>query len=43
MVLGIRRKLKRDPELTDLIDFVSEENFIVNDPVFTKETVEQYI
>ena len=42
-VLGIRRKLKRDPELADLIDFVSDENLIVNDPVFSKEAVEQYI
>ena len=42
-VLVIRRKLKRDPELADLIDFVSDENLIVNDPVFSKEAVEQYI
>ena len=41
-MLGIRRKLKRDPELADLIEFVSDENLIVNDPVFSKETVEQY-
>ena len=42
-VLGIRRKLKRDPELAYLIDFVSDENLIVNDPVFSKEGVKQYI
>ena len=41
-VLGIRRKLKRDPELAYLIDFVSDENLIVNDPVFSKEAVEHY-
>ena len=33
-VLGITRKQKGDPELADLIDFVSDENLIVNDPVF---------
>ena len=42
-MFGIRRKLKRDPELADLIDFVNDENLIVNDPVFSKEAVEQYI
>ena len=39
----IRRKLKRDPELANFIDFVSDENLIVNDSVFSKEAVEQYI
>ena len=33
----------KDPELADLIDFVSDEDVIVNDPVFSKEAVEQYI
>ena len=42
-MLGIRRKLKRDPELASLIDFVSDENCIVDDPAFSKEAVEQYI
>ena len=42
-VLGIKRKLKRDPEFADLTDFVSDENLIVNGPVFSKEAVEQYI
>ena len=42
-VLGIRRKLERDPDLADLIDFVSDENLVVNDPIFSKEAVEQYI
>ena len=42
--MEFRRKLKRDPELYDLIDFVSDKNLIVNkDPVFSKETVVQYI
>ena len=40
VLLEFRRKLKRDPELDDLIDFVSDKNLIVNnDPVFSKETV----
>ena len=42
-VLGIRRKLKREPELADLINFVSDENIVVNDPVFLEGAVEQYI
>ena len=42
-VFGIRRKLKRDLELADLINFVNDENLIVNGPVFSKEAVEQYI
>ena len=41
--LRFRRKLKRDPELFDLIEFVSEENLRMNDPVFSKEAVEQSI
>ena len=41
--MGIRRKLKRDPEFADVTDFVSDENLIVNGPVFSKEAVEQYI
>ena len=36
-VLGVRRKLKKDPELVDLIDFVSDENLIVNDPSFQRK------
>ena len=44
--VGVQKKtkVKRDPELYDLIDFVSDKNLIVNnDPVFSKETVVQYI
>ena len=42
-VLGIRGKLRRDRELVNLTDFVSGKNLIVNDPVVSKEDVEQYI
>ena len=41
-VMGIKRKLNIDTELADLIDFVSNENLIVNSPFFSKESVEQY-
>ena len=41
MLIG--RKQGKEPELADFIDFVNNENMIVNDPVFSKETVEQYI
>ena len=36
-VLLIRRKQGKEPELADFIDFVNDENLIVNDPVFSKE------
>ena len=39
----IRRKQAKEPELADFIDFVNHENLIVNDPVFSKEAVDQYI
>ena len=42
-VLLIRGKQGREPELADFIDFVNDENLIVNDPVFSKEVVEWYI
>ena len=42
-VLLIRRKQGKEPELADIIDFVNDENLIVSDPVFSKETVKQYI
>ena len=42
--VGDQKKTKERPkELADLNDFVSDENLIVNDPVFSKEPVEQYI
>ena len=42
-VLLIRRKQGKEPELTDFIDFVNDEKLLVNDPVFSKEAVEQFI
>ena len=42
-VLLIRRKQEKEHELTNVIDFVNDENLIVSDPVFSKEAVEQYI
>ena len=42
-VLLISRKQERKPELADFIDFVNDENLIVNNPVFSKEAVEWYI
>ena len=33
----------KEPELVAFIDFVNDENLIVNEPVFSKEAVEQYI
>ena len=42
-VLLIRRNQKRDLELADFIKFVNDENMIVNNPVFSREAVEQYI
>ena len=42
-ILLIRRKQGKKPELSDLIQFVNDENLIGNDPVFFKEAVEQYI
>ena len=38
-VLLIRSKQGKEPELADFIDFVNDENLIVNDPVFSKEAV----
>ena len=40
-ILIIRRKQGREPELADFIDFVNDENLIVNHPVFSKEAVER--
>ena len=41
-VLLIRRKQGKEPQLADF-DFVNDENVIVNDPVFSKEAVKQYV
>ena len=42
-VLLIRRKQGKELEVANFIDFVNDENLKVNDPVFSKEAVEQYI
>ena len=42
-LLLIRRKQGKKPVLADFIDVVNDENLIVNDQVFYKEAVEQYI
>ena len=42
-VLLIKTKQGKEPELADFIDFLNDENLIVNDPVFSTEAVEQYI
>ena len=40
-VLLIREIQGREPELADFIDFVNDENLIVNEPVFSKEAGER--
>ena len=42
-VLFIRKKQRKEPGVADFIDFVNDENLIVNDRVFSKEAVEQHI
>ena len=42
-VLPIRKKQVKELELADFIDFANDENLIVNNPVFSKEAVEQNI
>ena len=42
-VLLIRRKQGKEPELAGFIEFGNDENLIVNDTVFSKKAVEQYI
>ena len=37
-----KKEAREEPELADFIDFFNDENLIVNDPVFSKEAVEQY-
>ena len=41
-VLAIRKRHKREPDVTDFICFVNDETLIVSDPIFSKEAVEQY-
>ena len=37
-----KKDAREESELADFIDFLNDENLIVNDPVFSKEAVEQY-
>ena len=39
-VLTIRRKVSREPEMADFIQFVNDETLIVTGPVFSKEAIE---
>ena len=40
-ILTIRRRQKREQDLTDFISFVSDETLILSDPIFSKDGVEQ--
>ena len=42
-VLLIGRKQGKGPDLADFIDLINDENRIINNPVFSKAAVEQYI
>ena len=42
-VLNLRRHEQRDPELADLIELVEEELVLLNDPLFSKKTLKEYI
>ena len=40
--MKVRRKEQREATLDDFIDFISEETMLVNNPLFSKEAIEQY-
>ena len=42
-VLAITKRRSRVPSLTGLIAFVKEETLFVDDPLFSSNTVEQYL
>ena len=42
-VFMIRQKSLREPKLTDLIDFISKETVLVNDSLFSRHAVSQYV
>ena len=42
LVMKVRRKEKREATLRDFTEFISEETMFVNDPLFSKEAIEQY-
>ena len=39
VVMKVRRKKQREATFCDFIDFISEETTLVNDPLFSKETI----
>ena len=39
----MRRKHSREPQLFDLINFVEDEMTLVNDPLYSRDAVSQYI
>jgi len=41
-VFNVRRRDRREPALTDLIEFVEEENILANDPLFSKDALKDY-
>ena len=41
--MNFRRHEQREPELADLIEFVEEEVVLVNDPLFSKKALKEYI
>ena len=42
VVKKVRRKKQREATLCNFIGFISEETMLVNDPLFSKEAIEQY-
>ena len=42
-VLANRRRVIKEPEMADFIQFVNDETLIVTDPVFSKEARERYV
>ena len=42
-VHGIRRSYGREPCLTDFSGFLNEETVLVNDLIFSREAVEEYV
>ena len=42
-VYSIRSRQSREPELSDLINFIDKETILVNDPLFSREAVDYYV
>ena len=42
LVMKVRRKDQREATLCDFVDFIREGTMLVNDPLFSKEAIEQY-